>query len=525
MSSSSNSSTDSRARAIRAAAELELRRRRRERSFESWLHEVSPTWRWDWEHLRYMRRNLDDVTAGTLRFLMQFCPPRHGKSEQNTVRYAAYRIERDPTTRVIIAAYNLKLAKKFSRKVHALLKGRVEMNKAVQAADEWETAAGGGVRAAGIRTGVTGTGADLIIFDDPIKGRLEANSAAFREQLWDAFTDDFFTRMEPGCAILITLTRWHEQDLAGAVLKSEIASDWRVVNLPAIAEANDPLGRQIGEALCPDRYPIEELERRKRLMKANFWALFQGQPRPAEGNQYQRSWFRYWTRDPKSPDLIRLTKDDGRTKVVKLADCRVFITVDPATSEKQQADYTVFSTWAVTPDSDLILLDRWRGQESSPTILKTAFELQLTKKPTHFSVGAGGIGLPLIQNMRRGMVNEDGTRIPGLAVRSVPDKGDKLTKATTALIRTEAGQVYFPADAPWLPEWEDEILSFPNGSNDDQPDTLSTAAAEVFWIGGAGEPEEEQLAREAAEEKARKAEADAVRSDPDNGHWWPDDDD
>lgn len=510
--------------ALRAAAELELRRRRREKTFDLWLAEVSPTWTWHWPHLRFMRDQLADVTAGRLRFLMQFCPPRHGKTEQNTVRYAAYRIERDPATRVIIAAYNQGMAKKFSRKVHRLLKGRVAMDPAHQALDDWATLAGGGVRAVGVGSGVTGAGADLIIIDDPIKSRLEANSQTYRDRTWDWFTDDLFTRLEPGGSILLTLTRWHEADLAGAIQKSEIGTDWRVVNLPAIAEEGDPLGREVGEALCPDRYPIEELERRKRLMKANFWALFQGQPRPAEGNAFKRGWFRYWSRDDQNPDLIRLAKDDGRTKLVKLADCRKFVTGDLAVTEKTQADYTVFALWAVTPDSDLILLDLWRDQIEQPAILDLAFGIQRNSQPSHFTIGTQGIGKPIVQNMRRGRTRDDGTREPGLAVRAVVEDSDKLSKATTAIVRTEAGQVFFPSGAVWLEPFEAELLAFPNGKNDDQADVLSFAAEEVFWNGGAEEPEEERLAREQAEAEARKREADAVRDDPDHDHWWNDDD-
>lgn len=463
-----------------------------------------------------MRAHLEEVTSGRLRYLMQFCPPRHGKTEQNTVRYAAYRIERDPTTRVILGAYNLRLAKKFSRKVHRLLMGRVAMNPKVQAQDEWETAAGGGVRAAGIHTGVTGVGADLIILDDPIKGRQEANSDAFRTQLWDAFTDDFYTRQEPGCAILITLTRWHEMDLAGQVLASDIGPDWRVVNLPAIAEEDDPLGRRPGEALCPDRYPIEELERRKRLMRGNFWALFQGQPRPAEGNAFKSLWFRYWTRDDDHPDLIRLAKPDGRTRLLKLADCRVFATADLAVSEKAQADYTVFCVWAVTPDSDLILLEIHREQIGQPEIIDLAYRIAAAWRPRHFTISAAGIGLPIIQNMRRGRTLDDGTRQPGLTIRAIQETTDKLTKAGTAIIRTEAGQVFFPAGHPLLPALENELLSLPNGHHDDIADNVSIAAEEVFWTGGAAESDNVQAARE----DAGQAIAEEEYRDPDAEHWW-----
>ena len=132
-----------------------------------------------------------------------------------------------------------------------------------------------------------------------------------------------------------TVTRWHEDDVVGRIKASEEGADWTILNLPAIAEENDPLGRPVGTALWPGRYPIEVLLQRLKVLKRNFYALFQGSPRPAEGNAFKRAWFRYWTQEG---DLYRLIGPPGQPdKIVRIADCRIFGTVDLACSTKTSA--------------------------------------------------------------------------------------------------------------------------------------------------------------------------------------------
>lgn len=470
-----------------------------------------------------MRAQLARLTSGEIRYLMMSCPPRHGKTEQNTVRYAAWMLERDPSFRWIVGAYNQGMAEKFSRKILRIVTGRVPLDPDQRSVKDWATTSGGGVRACGVGSGVTGAGANGILIDDPVKSRREAESEAYRRRLWDWFTDDLYTRQEPGCFIALTMTRWHELDLAGQILASEIAPDWAVVNLPALAEEGDPLGRPVGEALCPERYPVEELERRRRLLGRNFYALFQGSPRPAEGNKYKRGWFRYYTRPEGSPDLLRLARDDGRTRTVKLADCRVFATVDLAVTEKTQADYTVIAVWAVTPDSDLVLLDLYREQYEEPRIVDLAYTVFEKWHPGYFAVEANGIGKPIIQNLRRGTVDAEGVRRPGLPVRAIHQHLDKIARASTAIVRVEAGQVYFPAQAPWLEAFEAELLGFPNAAHDDQADVVSLGADDVFWRGDSGiEDEARRDARLEAESTEREARA-AEWHDIEAPHWWPGD--
>src|SRR5262249_28127749 len=162
--------------------------------FKDWLKEQEPNWYWDWRYQRFIYKRLDKIANKKAKRLMIFLPPRHGKSELVTVRFAAWILCKRPETKIIIGSYNQKLANGCSRKVR-----RIYLNSAangeisetlppggvLNTADDWETPAGGGVKAVGVGAGVTGFGADLIIIDDPIKSRAEANSDNNRDRIWD----------------------------------------------------------------------------------------------------------------------------------------------------------------------------------------------------------------------------------------------------------------------------------------------------------------------------------------------------
>src|SRR3990167_3831009 len=197
-----------RARALAIAAEL----RRRglaptaaQIPFDDWLTIVSPQHRWDWAHLRYIRTKLERVTCGEIDRLMLFLPPRHGKSELVTVRYSTHFLECHPDKNVIIGAYNQTLANKFSRKARAIAEPRLKFNDTRTAVEEWETEKGGIFRAVGVGSGVTGQGGNLIIIDDPVKNREEAESQVYRDKVWDWYTDDLYTRAEPDAPIILIM--------------------------------------------------------------------------------------------------------------------------------------------------------------------------------------------------------------------------------------------------------------------------------------------------------------------------------
>lgn len=237
---------------------------------------------------------------------MIFMPPRHGKSEMTTVRYPVYRMELDPSIRVCVWAYNQEFANKFGRKTRRLASTRFRLADDRTAAREWETPQGGVYRSVGVGSPPTGEGFNLILGDDPIKSRIEAESLTFRDNVYESFNDDLMTRAEPGAAVILTMTRWHEDDLAGRILKGPSGSDWEVISLPAIAEEDDLLGRAIGEALCPNRYDLQALLAiKKGSTQYAFDALFQQRPSAREGSFFRVARLEIVDALPAGIDLVR----------------------------------------------------------------------------------------------------------------------------------------------------------------------------------------------------------------------------
>ena len=262
--------------------------------FAAWLKHVSPNYTWNWRYQQYVYKHLERVTSGECKRLMIFMPPRHGKSELVTVRYAAWRLQQNPSLNIILGSYNQKLANRFSRKIRNVYaesqerftaetqrhrgspkqdtqdnqdtvdigsgdpkhpvypvksdSRRLDVSavqtdpgfrpKRANTAEEWETRMGGGVRAVGVGAGITGFGAKLVIIDDPVKSRAEAESPTYRNRVSDWFSDDIYTRLEPDAAVILIQTRWHEDDLAGRLLKDieHGGEHWDVISLPALAE-------------------------------------------------------------------------------------------------------------------------------------------------------------------------------------------------------------------------------------------------------------------------------------------------
>lgn len=414
------------------------------RNFGAWLGEVTPSWHWDWPYLAYIREHLDKVTTGECKRLAIFIPPRHGKSEMVTVRYPVWRLERDPSLRVIIAAYGQLLAEKFSRKARRIAEGRpIALAQDRFAVHDWETAAGGGVRAVGVGSGITGQGGNLIVIDDPVKSRDEAESETYRERCWDWYRDDLYTRLEPHGAIILIQTRWHEDDLAGRILASEDAPNWTVITLPALAEEGDALGRAVGEALCPARYDAEALRRIQQMNARSFYALYQQRPQPDQGTIFQRDWF------PRQNAIDRST-------------ARLVVQAwDTAYGEGQESDYTVCVTVGVHPNG-LFVLGVWRGRVDYPNLLRAMNAQAQMWRPEVVLVEDRGSGQSAVQTLRAQ------TALP---IIGVPAVKSKVERAQTVTGLCEAGRVVIPP-TEWGDVLLDELLRFPTAKHDDQVDAF-----------------------------------------------------
>lgn len=257
-------------------------------------------------HLALIDAALADVSAyissggrtGSGR-LAVFIPPRHGKSQTVARLFPAWFLGQQPAKRVILTGYGASLVEKHSRAARnwvrspafALQFPGISLAPDSTARSAWDLADhDGGMDAIGIDGAVTGKGAHLLIIDDPVKNRAQAESPTLRQRVWDAYTDDLLTRLEPGGAVALIMTRWHSDDLGGRLLAHE-GDQWRVICLPALAEADDALGRAPGEALWPERFPAAVLAARREAMGAYaFAALYQQQPVARAGGLFRGAW-------------------------------------------------------------------------------------------------------------------------------------------------------------------------------------------------------------------------------------------
>lgn len=434
-------------------------------------------------HLELLNHKLVGVATKRSRRLLITMPPRHGKSELASRYFPAWYLCLWPFRRVILASYGAKFASQWGRKVRDLIEDiggslfGVTLREDTRSADEWEIAGyAGGMQTCGVGGPLTGKGADLLIIDDPIKNAEEANSDVYRDKTWDWYTSTAYTRLEPGGSVVLIQTRWHEDDLAGRILEraKESQERWEVVNLPALAGESDPLDRSPGEPLWPERYGAIELDQiRRTLGSYQFSALYGQSPTPDEGGLFRRSWFRYWSPTPG----YYLLGPDRRS--VRIEDCRRFLTVDLAFSLKKEADYTVISAWAVTPQQDLIWLDMHR-ERMEAHVLNPSIRAMSERH------GADYVGIEKVLGQS---LIVHGARMDGMTVRSLVADTDKITRSIPAQVRMENGQVYFPSRHPDLDAIEHELLTFPRGTHDDIVDTLSYAAADVQRFGAPYRPE------------------------------------
>lgn len=431
----------------RAQAELELRQRiltRQNTSFPDWLPQVTPKYTWTWTHLLLIFKALKDIADGKIKRLMIFMPPRSGKSEAVTVRFPAWMIERNPELRFIVAAYNVSLASKFSRKTQRIVSSRgITLDR--EAVDDWTTKQEGGVRAVGVGSGVTGHGANGILIDDPIKSKEEAYSVVYRDKAWEWYKDDLYTRLEPEGFIVLTQTRWHYDDLAGRILNSEGGKEWTVIKLPALAEIDDPIDRLEGEALCPDRFSRDDLLSIKSVMGSDFESLYQQNPVAVQGSIFKRDWWKYYSQ---APDFIRVIQS-----------------WDTAFKTKAQNDPSCCQTWGVT-NNGYYLIDRWIDRVTFPDLKKAAIQQYDKHHPDVVIVEDKASGQSLIQEIIRE------TKIPMLAVK--PDK-DKISRANAITPICESGHVFLPEGVPWVVDYIDQMAIFPAGAHDEDPDVTSQA--------------------------------------------------
>jgi predicted phage terminase large subunit-like protein len=414
--------------------------------------------------------------------LMVFCPPQEGKSQKISRRTPAWLLSHDPTLRIAIVSYADGKAERWGRAIRRDILAHPELNITLRqdsrAAGRWETEQGGGLICVGIAGGITGEPLDVLIIDDPVRGRAEAESSTYRDAAWDWWESNGSTRLSSRARVVLMMTRWNEDDLAGR-LEAREPGDWRIVRIPAIAGPADLLGRAPGEELVSvqQRKPGHFLRLRGQRSAYVFNSIYQQTPTAAEGNLFRRSDFRYWQgmlADRSWHGVLGGQRVDLDGRVVMLDDCWRFITVDLAASKRTSADWTVASAWAISPDGDLVLLDRRRGRIEEAEHWDHVRPLQ-----QRWAVDTVFIEQSFISTT----LAIDATAA-GIPVQPLAADTDKITRALPATARMRAHRVWFPAGVDWLDEWCDELASFPAAAHDDQVDTLSYAARVVsaHWL-------------------------------------------
>lgn len=424
-----------------------------------------------WFH-KLLCHKLDLLVKGDIKRLIVSMPPQHGKSELVSRRLPAFALGKHPNWKIAGVSYNHTFSKKFnmdvqriieSEKYHAVFPRTTISGQFQQAshkgnwirnADFFEVVNNeGSFMSIGVGGGLTGNTVDLAIVDDPIKDHEEAYSDVIREKIWNWYTTVLETRLHNDSRVLITMTRWHEDDLVGRILKlieyGDIDEDWELITFPAIKETDDELTdpREIGEALWENRHSKESLLARRKKSERNFQALYQQHPSSPDGNIFKRGWIKYYKAIPDKFDQIIQSWD---------------------MSFKGNDDNDFVAGFILArKGASFYVLHRIKEHLNFPETIEAIKALtRRFPKAKAKLVEDKANGPAIIDTLK--------DEISGLIAIN-PGTASKESRAHAVSFLFEAGNVYFPD--PELFEWVDdlveELVSFPNGSHDDQVDALS----------------------------------------------------
>lgn len=413
-------------------------------------------------------------------------PPRHGKSEIVSIHTPPWVLGNYPKKRIIMASYAASLSQKHSAQGRDLFEewGPKLWNQhpspRVFSRESWDTAQGGGVKAGGIHTGATGFGADLFLIDDYHSEPKEAESQLQRDDVWDWWEGVAATRLHPRAVTVIFAARWHDDDMIGRQLKQieEKGDNFpfivEVIKLPAIAGENDILGREPGDALWRWWSDEEDLSYTKDIVGPYTWSsLFQGEPVPRGGTLFKRDNFRYWYIDGPTGDYICVRKDREPIRIKKQEPLINHVKLDPSIEEKKTSDPTGMAAWAYSNNHRVWMLKDVRKEIIPHTKISfAALTFAFKNKCTEIGCENEKLGKVLVKQSA-GNDEIGNIKIPFVEVKI--GKLDKYARATTMANYIENERVFFKRDAPWLADYEDELVRFPRGEHDEAVDITSMA--------------------------------------------------
>ena len=464
-----------------------LRRKQATESLINFTTFTKPDYETNWHH-KLICDEIDNLLDGEYELLIVSTPPRFGKSEIVSRRLPAYKLGKDPDSSIIACSYSADLSSRMNRDtqriiddpLYSLIFPDTKLNSSnvrttaqgtyLRNSDIFEIVNHKGVyRSCGVGGGITGMGFSGIgIIDDPTKNREDAESITIRDKTYEWYTDVFLTRREDNAPILLTATRWNEDDLIGRIIdksEHEIGTDkCKIITLPALSEEDIPeydIRTTPDQSLWEGKFPVEYLRKIKATVPVYTWlSLYQQRPSAAQGNLVKREHFKYCT-------LLNNILSLDENKNFLLSNCKIYQTCDPAASTKTSADYFVLATWAQTPTNDLALIDLIRTRLEAPDQVPLFKQQYQRWRPAFQAVEKNGLGISLYQTLLR----------EGLPIRQINAETDKVTRFIPAATRISAGTVYFLAGAPWLNEYETELMGFPNTAHDDMCDVTSSAVS------------------------------------------------
>lgn len=443
------------------------------------------------EHIRIICMHLEAVTNGSILRLLVNIAPRHAKSTIISVLWRVWSWIKRPWLRWLCASYSLSLSirdnvkcrrlilsQKFQDKFGHILKLKRDQNAKMK----FENDRLGSSEAVSVGSSVTGSGGDLLLIDDA-HSIDEKRSDVGREAAIEWFRDTWYTRRNDpvNTAMVVVGQRVHHDDVSGFILSGETGDEWVHLNLPTEFEPSDRCithtsdgtffwqdWRKVeGELLWPERFPQETVDRAKRRHgPLAYAALYQQRPVPAGGLIFNEANERLFTIDHEAG--LYLLETPRGIKPVPIKDCWTATTSDVAAKEKEQNDWTIFATWAITPTLDILLLDVKRGHWTIPEQKDQGYKVyQEFNGPNYQCTYFEDVGYQ----------SAIGQELIVLGVPCLPfnpgGQGDKVFRATAASIWQQLGKFYFLARARWLEEWRKELYRFPKGAHDDQVDTAS----------------------------------------------------
>lgn len=385
-------------------------------------------------------------------------PPGHAKSTYASILFPSYYMGRFPKKSILMAANTAELASKWGRACKRIIEDpkykaimRTELMKDSKSSERFDLTNGSEYYGCGMKGTITGRRLDLGIIDDAISGIKDADSLAVRDTIWNAYIYDFKTRSKPGASKVVIQTRWHEDDLVGRLLNSKEAKSWELLNLAAISEEDDPLGRKPGEALWPEYITLESLEGLREnynLKDMRSWnSLYQQKPSADEGSYFRAEWIQTVQDLPRNLDYY------GASDYAVSAD---------------KGDYTVHIVAGHDPKTDKIyIVDIWREQAESNIWIQKFIDLCLYYKPLNWAEEAGQILKSLDPFIKKEMERRNcyTFRIQFTSI------SDKTIRARSIQGLMASGYVHF-LNREWTENFISELMKFPSGKYDDQVDAL-----------------------------------------------------